>query len=451
MAESGKFPRGHRNSPYSILKENPQECSSAPPYYITSTFPICKDSVSLPIPKSDPERRSPRLPDPLNEEEIEILAEPARHGAYSSCQELAQVIEITHNPVVDAGGQRKSEIHSAIGIPVPSSPAAGIRTTFAPVAGELHDTAISISRKRMDLPRGRFRALKKNTCLLILLPELHVTAFTGYCRINLGRNTTILVFEKGKIILAEHDGLGGDAALDRICAHIYCQVDVLLNDLDEGQIRLALEFNPTWGVSMEQSLPSFSCYEPCPVPPAEPVEAMMNRKADLQDTKIIEIEENPEVSVSVERVQETDKVHSPMTSESHMVPESSDMPDWKRALGMPVVGARETTVHEVAIEERQEPELPDELGWKKALLLPVKAMNPVIQESLSDGPRASAMAGMSAKSEVREQGQKFDPISPDSGLLEEKPVKKRVSRVKYPEPAEQWKFMNVNRGQNTSV
>jgi hypothetical protein len=178
---------------------------------------------------------------------------------------------------------------------------------------------------------------------------------------------------------------------------------------------------------------------------------MINRKADIQDTEIIEMVENPEVSVSVERVHETDKVHSPVTSESHMVPVSSDVPDWKRALGMPVEGARETTVHEVAIEEQHEPESPDELSWKKALLLPVKAMSPVIQESLSDGPRASATDGLSARCEVQEQGLKFDLISPDSGLLEDKPVKKRVTRAKYPEPAEQWKFMSVNRRQNTSV
>lgn len=450
MAESGKFPRGQRNSLYSTLKETPQECSSALPYYITSTFPICKDSVSLPIPKSVPGIRQPRS-DPLKDLENEILAEPDQHGGQISCKDLAQAIGSTHNPVQSARSQVKNEMWSGISTPGSSSPASEIIITVIPVAGELHDTGISKSRKRMDLPRGRFRALKKNTCLLILLPELHVTRFTGYCRINLGRNATILVFDKGRIILAEYDGLGGDIALDRICTHIYNQVDVLLNDLDEGQIRLALEFNPSWKVSMEQGLSSFSCHEPCPVPPAEPVEAMINRKADIQDTKIIEMEESPEVSFSVERVQETDKVHSPVTSESHMVPESSDMPDWKRALGMPVEGARETTVHEVAIEERQEPESPDELGWKKALLLPVKAMSPVIQESLSDSPRASAADGLSARSEVREQGRKFDLISPDSGLLEDKPVKKKGSRAKYPEPAEQWKFMSVNRRQNTSV
>jgi hypothetical protein len=395
--------------------------------------------------------RHPRSPDPTEEDNGMVLAEPDQHGGQISCKNLAQAIGSTHNPVQNARSQVKNEMRSDISTPGPSSPPSGIIVTVTPVAGELHDTGISKSRNRMDIPRGRFRALKKNTCLLILLPELHVTAFTGYCRINLGRNATILVFDKGRIILAEYDGLGGDIALDRICTHIYKQVDVLLNDLDEGQIRLALEFNPSWKVSMEQGLSSFSFNEPCPVPPAEPVEAMTKRKADIQDTEIIEMEEKPGVSVSDERVQETDKVHSPVTSESHMVPASSDVPDWKRALGMPVEGARETTVHEVAIEEQQELESPDELSWKKALLLPVKAMSPVIQESLSDGPRASATDGLSARSEVQEQGLKFDLISPDSGLLEDKPVKKRVSRVKYPEPAEQWKFMSVNRRQNTSV
>jgi hypothetical protein len=92
----------------------------------------------------------------------------------------------------------------------------------------------------MELPRGRFRALKKNIRLNILLYALHITAFTGFCWINLHGNATLLVFKRGRIILAEYDGLAGDIALDQIYSHINNRDDLFLNDLDDGQINLAL-------------------------------------------------------------------------------------------------------------------------------------------------------------------------------------------------------------------
>jgi hypothetical protein len=321
--------------------------------------------------------------------------------------------------------------------------------TAPPGADPLHDTGNSKSRRRMDIPRGRFRALKRNTCLLILLPELHATAFTGYCWINLGGNATILVFDKGKIILAEYDDLEGDIALDLLCTRIYGQAEVLLNDLDDGQIRLALEFNPSCKVSMERAL-LYSFYEQRLMPAAEPVGTTMNRKTDIPDIKI-ERDENVEVSVSVEKVQETDEVHSPITEESNIFPKSSDIPELTRAPGMLVENARESAVHAEIIGACLEAESQDESTRKKALRLPVEQPIPVLQGSLSDYTGVSATAGLPVGSELLERGRTFDLLSPDSGLLEDKPVRKSVHGAKFPEPAEQWKFMSVNRGQNTSV
>ena len=38
---------------------------------------------------------------------------------------------------------------------------------------------------QMELPRGKFRALKRNTGLLFLIKDLKEEAFTGYCKITL--------------------------------------------------------------------------------------------------------------------------------------------------------------------------------------------------------------------------------------------------------------------------
>lgn len=450
MAESGKFATGHRNAPDSVLKEHLPEYSQGPAYYITSTYSLHPDSFSLPEPTSGLEGPFLGSPDTKKKGEAIVPAHPAQPAGGGSYRNLAQSIGITRNPVHNTRSQVKIEPQNRMSNPGSPSPFTEAPLPAIHAAGGLHDSVIQGSRKRMDLPRGRFRALKKNTCLLILLPELHVTAFTGYSRINLGSNATLLVFDQGRIVLAEYDGLAGDVALDRIFSHIYNQVDVLLNDLDDSQIRLALEFNPSWKVSIEQGLPCFSCHEGHPLAGAESVASTVNRTTDMPALKT-EMGEKPELSVSVKQVQETDKVVPVITAESHHIPESLDEPDWKQAIGMPIEAAAGTAVPEKIIEERPEPESPDEFSWKNALQVPVEPAITVPEESLSDERKASAIVGLPARSQSREQGRNFDLLSADSGLLEDKPVKRKFLRVKYPEPAEHWKSMNVNRGQNTSV
>ncbi|NYT17555.1 MAG: hypothetical protein GKC06_06075, partial [Methanomicrobiales archaeon] len=104
----------------------------------------------------------------------------------------------------------------------------------------------------MELPRGKFRLLERNASLISLLNHLHVDAFRGSCRINHNGSTILLVFDQGKIILAEYDDLASDAALDMICTHRFARVDAIISDLDAAQIRLSLEFNPSWKVQIDQ-------------------------------------------------------------------------------------------------------------------------------------------------------------------------------------------------------
>ena len=97
----------------------------------------------------------------------------------------------------------------------------------------------------MQLPRGTFRELKRGAGLHSLIREMEETCFSGYCKIISGENPFLLVFSKGKIILAEYGTLTARAAMDEISRSGGQPVDAVLHDLSDAQIQLALEFNPS--------------------------------------------------------------------------------------------------------------------------------------------------------------------------------------------------------------
>jgi len=104
----------------------------------------------------------------------------------------------------------------------------------------------------MQIPRGTFRALKRGCDLHTLIQELKDTAFSGYCRISPGSGSITLVFEKGKIRLAEYDTLEGDVALERLFQSGPVTVDAVLHDLSDAQLDLAVEFSPLSVVKSER-------------------------------------------------------------------------------------------------------------------------------------------------------------------------------------------------------
>jgi hypothetical protein len=391
MVKSGKRSSGQSNAPYSILEEH-----------------------------------LPRLPVKMKMDEATELTEPAQSASRGSYQDFVKAIGITHKPVqITRNKVKKIELQSRMSKPGSSSLFATVSSITAHAAGGLHDSDTPSSRKRMELPRGRFRVLRKNICLNIFIHALHITAFTGFCRINLSGNATLLVFERGRIILAEYDGLAGDVALDQVCSHIYNQVDLLLNDLDDCQISLALEFNLSWKVSMEHDLAFFSYLEDHLLPVAESGVVAVNRTTDIPALKN-ETGENREFSVLVEQVQEMNRVVSINESAFHRVQEFSEE--------MPL-----------------EFESPDEPGWKKALRLPIGPMTPTPDESPLDEHKVSSAVSLPTRSRPGDQGRMCDLLSAGSMLLENNPIKKKFFHVKYPEPADQWKSMSVNMDQNTSV
>jgi hypothetical protein len=95
----------------------------------------------------------------------------------------------------------------------------------------------------MQLPRGTFREIKKNTNLGELFEELQKIRFSGICTISFGKATGIIVFTSGKRILAEFESSIGDAAWDDLQKIVEERVDAALSTLDITQIQLSVEFN----------------------------------------------------------------------------------------------------------------------------------------------------------------------------------------------------------------
>jgi hypothetical protein len=97
----------------------------------------------------------------------------------------------------------------------------------------------------MQLPRGTFRDIQKESGLHSLISHMGEVSLSGYCKIISDETPILLVFRNGTIILAEFGELKGAAALDQISRIGDKTVDVVLHDLNEPQLELALEFNPS--------------------------------------------------------------------------------------------------------------------------------------------------------------------------------------------------------------
>lgn len=97
----------------------------------------------------------------------------------------------------------------------------------------------------MQLPRGTFRDIKRESGLHSLISHMEEVSLSGYCKIISDETPILLVFRNGTIILAECGALKGPAALEQISYLGDRMVDVVLHDLNDTQLGLALEFNPS--------------------------------------------------------------------------------------------------------------------------------------------------------------------------------------------------------------
>jgi len=112
----------------------------------------------------------------------------------------------------------------------------------------------------MQLPRGTFRYIKKDTKLGGILEELQVMKFSGICTISFGSANGSLVFKTGKRILAEFRNVAGDAAWIEFQKIFNDKVDASVSAMDDTQIELSLEFNKSCriGKGKPEQSPPFS-------------------------------------------------------------------------------------------------------------------------------------------------------------------------------------------------
>jgi hypothetical protein len=343
----------------------------------------------------------------------------------------------------------------------------------------------------MELPRGKFRSMERNTSLISLLKQLHIQAFQGSCRINHDGTAILLVFDQGKIILAEYDKLAGDAALDIICTHRFARVDAIISDLDDAQIRLSLEFNPSWKVQGDREPPCILSPEIMSTPgskpslpeePApEPEPEKLPEAASGSEIRSIHSKsgssEAPGKSPASHDLNPADSVHpggEPFSRErvGLSISDGADPPDWRAALARPLT--RDDAVPSIQ-PEMEIPQIPeaevdwkatpppplaskrpgevlltrvleapaDVEGWKKALNMPVA---PVLSEQEPSPEKAVA-----SSSRISAVVTDFEPLTADSGLFDEITPGTKMPRARAPEPAEQWRSMGTNRGENSSV
>ena len=149
----------------------------------------------------------------------------------------------------------------------------------------------------MQLPRGTFRYIKKDSKLEGILDELQLMKFTGICTISCGSANGSLVFKSGKRILAEFRNICGDAALDEFQKIAGENVDASVSTMDDTQIELSLEFNKSCrigrGGKSEQSpfSPAKADHVPPVIksPPASSKEAVVMPVKNLQKPHITEM------------------------------------------------------------------------------------------------------------------------------------------------------------------
>ncbi|MDD1718043.1 MAG: hypothetical protein LUO88_03100, partial [Methanoregulaceae archaeon] len=97
----------------------------------------------------------------------------------------------------------------------------------------------------MQLPRGSFHANKKGIGLVQLLKDLSGEGFTGYCILISGHLSATLVLKGGVPILASAGTLMGEDAVAVIRTLGEGTIDASISGLNDAQLRLAVEFNPS--------------------------------------------------------------------------------------------------------------------------------------------------------------------------------------------------------------
>jgi hypothetical protein len=95
----------------------------------------------------------------------------------------------------------------------------------------------------MQLPRGKYRAIKKGVQLGETLDEMTKTRFSGICLFSSDTVNGTVVFRNGIVVLAKVQNQYGDPGWAEAGLFRDHVIDAVLSDMDNAQMQLALEFN----------------------------------------------------------------------------------------------------------------------------------------------------------------------------------------------------------------
>jgi len=139
----------------------------------------------------------------------------------------------------------------------------------------------------------------------------------------------VLVFGKGTVILAASDYLGGDPAIDEIYTYKYSWVDAMLHDLDDAQLQLALEFNPSHRLTED---PESLSEDPEKVPN---LQALHRFEGGVEPGDLYPEQGEKEQPGFNQMENTSDEPQSPFTSRSAPSPQEEEA-GWKKALTMEI-------------------------------------------------------------------------------------------------------------------
>jgi hypothetical protein len=273
----------------------------------------------------------------------------------------------------------------------------------------------------MELPRGRFLSVVRNTIVSFLFEDLSDTLFTGYCVITGDQGHAVIVLEKGSIVLAEYNDYKGNSALEGLRSSLNMPVNAQLNELSDLQLKLALEFNSGCRVrcGIKEDRPE------CPEV-AEPPGSDFRSEPECNQGLFL----SPQQTVSEPEISE-DGI-SEKTQNAEEEKEDSDLPTRTSNI-------TETLTKNQGMEcEEEEP--PD---WRRALHMPII---PADNASSRFSPEKD-LAGKACE----KPGLIFEPLKGDSPLFEGAPILKEKQVRSSADTAEKWRFMSVNKEENTSV
>lgn len=417
MPEAGNSPDLKSGAPALLRNGYAPEYTLTSEYTITTIYSVSHNSPSNPkevhvpdVPATIPVNRIPGIESPeMGCHDIPCL--PFNHGDVIPDSDWKQALCMPVSPAHIPSGSKG--IFRRILDPVKSG---SLITVLSERTDrdltKIGESAEPCTGKQMELPRGKFRALKRDIGLLFLIRDLKKDAFTGYCKIQYVERRMVLVFGKGTVLLASCDNLAGDQALDKIWSNKYSWVDAMLHDLDDAQLQLALEFNPSYRVT-------------------EDPESLSEERETVLDLQVLhQMERGVEFRVL------HPETHGKDTEETGFDPV-------KNAAAEPEPVFTDESASSLEDEE--------DTGWKRALTMKVSPGSNRM-ELLRESPKEIvAGAHMDLPGKNLTASLKFETISPDSDLFERGSLYLQHARIVAPERKELWRSMRMNRLQNNSV